>query len=230
LLEVRKLSASYGKLNVLEDVSLEVGEGEFVVVVGPNGAGKTTLLKAIMGLVPARGDVRLRGRDLLSEPAHRRVRLGVGYVPEGRHVFATLTVEENLRLVARDGDAAGGLGRIYELFPRLRERRRQPAGTLSGGEQQMLAMGRALVADPALLIADEVSLGLAPIVVGQMFEVMTEMYREGRTILLAEQNARLSLEAATRAYVLEAGRVALAGPASELREDPRVVEAYISSF
>ena len=199
-------------------------------MIGANGAGKTTLLKSLMGLIPATGTVDFRGRPLLREPADRRIRLGIGYVPEGRHVFPFLTVEENLRLTAtrrRDRDAAAGLDLVYRLFPKLQERRRQAAGSLSGGEQQMLALGRALASDPPVLIADEVSLGLAPIVVDHLFEVLAELHTGGKTILLAEQNAAMALETADSAYVLEAGRIQLEGPAEQLRNDPRVVAAYL---
>jgi branched-chain amino acid transport system ATP-binding protein len=234
LLTIAGLHAGYGRMEVLHDVSMTVGEGEFVTIIGANGAGKTTLLKAIMGLIPATGRVEYRGSALLGEPAHRRVALGIGYVPEGRRVFPFLTVEENLRLTAawRKGRGAdrAAIGQVYELFPKLRERRSQAAGSLSGGEQQMLALGRALVLDPQALVADEVSLGLAPVVVDQLFEVLGDMHDRGTTIVLAEQNARLALEAADVAYVLEAGRVLFHGPAGELRTDPRIVNAYLQSL
>jgi branched-chain amino acid transport system ATP-binding protein len=187
-----------------------------------------------MGLIPATGEVKFRDVSLLGEPAHRRVALGIGYVPEGRRVFPSLTVEENLRLTAvrKKGKGAdrSAIQQVYEMFPRLRERRAQTAGSLSGGEQQMLALGRALVLAPQVLIADEVSLGLAPVVVDRLFDVLGDMHRRGTTIVLAEQNARLALEAADEAYVLEAGRVLLHGPAGELRTDPRIVDAYLQSL
>ena len=234
LLAITDLRAAYGRVEVLRDVSLTVDEGQFVTIIGANGAGKTTLLKAIMGLIGATGRAELRGRSLLGEPAHRRVALGIGYVPEGRRVFPFLTVEENLRLTAvrQKGKGAdrAAIARVYEIFPRLRERRSQAAGSLSGGEQQMLALARALVLDPQVLIADEVSLGLAPVVVDQLFDVLGDMHRRGTTILLAEQNARLALEAADVAYVLEAGRVLFHGPAADLRADPRIVDAYLQSL
>jgi branched-chain amino acid transport system ATP-binding protein len=234
LLTITDLRAAYGRVEVLRDVLLTVDEGQFVTIIGANGAGKTTLLKAIMGLIAATGRAEFRGRSLLGEPAHRRVALGIGYVPEGRRVFPFLTVEENLRLTAvrQKGKGAdrAAIGRVYEIFPRLRERRSQAAGSLSGGEQQMLALARALVLDPQVLIADEVSLGLAPVVVDQLFDVLGDMHRRGTTILLAEQNARLALEAADVAYVLEAGRVLIHGPAAELRADPRIVDAYLQSL
>lgn len=232
LLEIADLTAGYGELEVLHGVSLHVLPGEFVAVVGANGAGKSTLLRSLMGLVPARGAIRFQGEDLLSQPPHRRAARRIAYVPEGRRVFPGLSVEENLLvgLYAAARPAAAALAEVYELFPRLRERRRQAARTLSGGEQQMLALGRALVLDPLLLVADEVSLGLAPVIVDRIFDVMVEMNRRGRAVLLAEQNVRISLEAASRAYVLDTGRVALEGAAAELRSDPRIVAAYLQEF
>lgn len=234
-LSVRGLVAGYGRARVLEGVSLDIEEGQFVTVVGANGAGKTTLLKAIMGLVPASGEIRLRGKSLLGEPVHRRVELGIGYVPEGRHVFPHLTVEENLRLTAgrgarRNGGERQAIERVYALFPRLEERRSQAARSLSGGEQQMLATGRALALGPSIVIADEISLGLAPIVVERIFEVFASMHDQGTTILLAEQNARIALEAADMAYVLDTGHIALEGPADQVRQDARVVDAYFQVF
>ncbi|MGZ8514776.1 MAG: ABC transporter ATP-binding protein [Candidatus Limnocylindrales bacterium] len=232
LLEVTELVAGYGELRVLHGISLRVEPGEFVAVVGANGAGKSTLLRALMGLIPARGSIRFRGEDLLAQPAHRRAAHGIAYVPEGRRVFPSLTVEENLRVALRatDRPVPEALAEVYELFPRLAERRKQVGRTLSGGEQQMLAMGRALVLDPVLLIADEVSLGLAPVIVDRIFDVMTEMNRRGRAVLLAEQNVRVSLEAATRAYVLDTGMVGFEGAAADLRSDPRIVRAYLQEF
>ena len=234
LLSVSGLGAGYGKIQVLRDVSLEVAEGEFTAIVGANGAGKTTLLTCLMGLLrPTAGSATFRGRSLFDLSAHRRVELGIGYIPEGRRVFAELSVEENLRVTAtrRPRGAAAGerevLERIYGHFPRLAERRNQAAGSLSGGEQQMLAFGRALALEPSVLIADEISLGLAPIVVDRLFELLGELHRAGTTIILAEQNARLALETAQTAYVLEAGRVILRGPARELGADPKVVDAYL---
>jgi len=232
LLEIDGLTAGYAEIEVLHGISLNVQPGEFVAIVGANGAGKSTLLRALMGLIPARGAMRFQGADLLAQPAYRRAALRIAYVPEGRRVFPGLNVEENLLVAARAGTrpATDALDDVYELFPRLRDRRRQAARTLSGGEQQMLAMGRALVLDPVLLVADEVSLGLAPVVVDRIFDVLLDMNRRGRAVLLAEQNVRVSLEAATRAYVLDTGRVGLHGPASELRADPRIVQAYLQEF
>jgi branched-chain amino acid transport system ATP-binding protein len=232
LLEVNDLTAGYGALEVLHGISVHVQPGEFVAIIGANGAGKSTLLRALMGLVPAHGTALFQGRDLLAQAAHRRAAERIAYVPEGRRVFPGLTVEENLLvgLRATTRQPAEALAEVYELFPRLAERRRQHARTLSGGEQQMLALGRALVLDPILLVADELSLGLAPVVVDRIFDVMTAMNRQGRAVLLAEQNVALSLEAATRAYVLDTGRVALEGAARELAADPRVIEAYLQEF
>lgn len=234
LLSIQDVSAGYGRVQVLHGVSLDVHEGEFVTIVGANGAGKTTLLRVLMGLLPASGAVMFAGRPLLRQPAHKRVALGIGYIPEGRHVFPALTVEENLRLTASIGhDSAkekNAIERVYRLFPRLAERRWQEARSLSGGEQQMLALGRALALDPAVLIADEISLGLAPIIVDHLFEIFAQMHREGTTILLAEQNARLALEVADVAYVLETGRITLHGPAVQLKKDKRVVEAYLQTL
>lgn len=231
---VRDLHAGYGHAQVLHGVSLDVAAGEFVTVVGANGAGKTTLLKAIMGLVKADGELLIDGRPLIHEPPYRRASFGVAYVPEGRHVFPSLTVEENLRLTAAKGRKRDGgqspLDRVYRLFPRLKERARQRAHSLSGGEQQMLAIGRAMALVPSVLIVDEVSQGLAPVVVERIFEVFAGMREEGITILLAEQNAKMALEAADKAYVLDNGAITLSGPAAELRRDQRVVHAYIQNL
>ncbi|HUX43013.1 MAG TPA: ABC transporter ATP-binding protein [Rectinemataceae bacterium] len=233
LLKIDKLEAGYGKIRVLHGVSLEVSEGGFVTIVGANGAGKSTLLKCLMGLVRAKGEMSLHGRSILGLPAHRRVGLGIGYIPEGRHVFPELSVEENILVTATRNRSARReelLERSYSLFPRLGERRSQAAGSLSGGEQQMLAFARALALDPSLIIADEISLGLAPIVVDKLFEVLADMRARGKTILLAEQNAKRALEAADRAYVLEAGRVMLEGEATALARDPKIVEAYLQNL
>lgn len=231
-LSIRDLSAEYGHLRVLEGVSLDVPNGDFVALIGANGAGKSTLLKAVMGLVCARGEISFRHRNLLAERVHARVRLGIGYVPEGRLVFPGLTVEQNLRVVCRGGrqQERDAIARVYDLLPRLEERRRQIASSLSGGEQQMLALGRALVLDPQLLIADEISLGLAPIIVQSLLAKLKELNAAGMTILLAEQNAAAALNAATTGYVMETGHITLSGPAEALRHNPAVVEAYIQTF
>jgi branched-chain amino acid transport system ATP-binding protein len=236
LLEVAGLKVAYGVIEALHGVDLVVRRGEIVTVIGANGAGKTTLLKAISGLVPAAaGTIRYRRDgetiDLGALPVHEIVARGVGQVPEGRRIFQNLTVRENLDLGAylrRDRAAiAQELEEMFTLFPRLRERVGQNAGTLSGGEQQMLAMARALMSRPALLLLDEPSLGLAPKLVRAIFDVIRRVRERGTTLLLVEQNARMALEAADRAYVLEVGNVALSGPAAELAGDERVQRVYL---
>jgi len=231
-LRVKDLRVSYGGIAAVKGISLEVGHGEIVTLIGANGAGKTSTLKAIVGLVPIQsGDVTLFGESLRSVPTHRIVGRGVALVPEGRAIFGNLTVSENLALGAflkrEPVEREARLARVLKLFPRLSERMAQEAGTLSGGEQQMLAIGRALMGDPKLLLLDEPSLGLAPKLVEQIFEAIVEVARGGLTILLVEQNTRLALETASRAYVLVTGELALAGPSSDLREDPRIKGAYL---
>jgi branched-chain amino acid transport system ATP-binding protein len=233
LLRISGLSVSYAGLRALEDVSLEVNEGEFVTIVGPNGAGKTTLLKAISGSVrAAAGRLDFRGREVTRLPSHQRAGLGIAHVPEGRRVFPSLTVLENLELgsyrTAARGQRAAGLEAVLALFPVLGERRRQMAGSLSGGEQQMLALGRGLMAAPDLLLLDEPSQGLAPRIVEQIFETIDRIRRARRlTILLVEQRVVEALELCDRGYVLETGRVALAGSHDALLGDPRVQRAYL---
>ena len=232
LLEVRGLQVSYGGIRAVKGIDLEVGEGELVCLIGANGAGKSTTLRAICGLVaPRAGSIRYAGTDVLALPPHELPRRGLVMVPEGRGIFAQLTVAENLSMGSffrRDESAVqADLERQYETFPRLKERRAQIAGTLSGGEQQMLAIARALMARPKLLLLDEPSMGLAPRLVGKIFEIVREIAAKGVTILLVEQNARLALEAARRGYVMESGAVALSGDAATLRADPRVREAYL---
>lgn len=230
MLDVVDLHASHGRIPALHGISLTLARGETACLIGANGAGKTTTLRTIAGVHPAdSGDIFLDGNNINRLPAHRRVREGVSLVPEGRGVFAQLTVDENLRLGAytRDSGIDEDRERVLELLPRIRERLGQQAGTLSGGEQQMLAIGRALLARPRLLLLDEPSMGLAPIVVEKVFEVIADIARSGVTILLVEQNAHLALEIADRAWVMESGRIALAGNAAALREDPRVREAYL---
>jgi len=232
LLEVRGLKVRYGVIEALHGVDLVVARGEIVTVIGANGAGKTTLLKAISGLVtPAEGRITYDGRSLGGLGAHQIVAHGVSHVPEGRRIFQNLTVRENLSLGAylrRDHEAIERqLGEVFSLFPRLEERLAQNAGTLSGGEQQMLAMARALMAAPTLLLLDEPSLGLAPKLVRSIFEIIRVIRSRGTTLLLVEQNARMALEAADRAYVLETGSVALAGSAKELACDERVQRVYL---
>ena len=233
LLEVRGLKVRYGVIEALHGIDVSVCRGEIVTVIGANGAGKTTLLKAISGLVPAaQGALAYDGaKDLCRLKAHQIVALGISHVPEGRRIFQNLTVRENLDLGAylrRDPHAVErGFEEVFTLFPRLKERLGQNAGTLSGGEQQMLAIGRALMAHPKLLLLDEPSLGLAPKLVRAILEVVRAIRARGTTVLLVEQNARMALETADRAYVLETGTVALAGPAAEMAEDERVQRVYL---
>jgi branched-chain amino acid transport system ATP-binding protein len=232
VLLVEGLRAGYGAVEALQGVTLEVGEGEVVALVGANGAGKSTTLLAISGIVRARaGRVVWEGREIQNRPPHEIVRLGIAHAPEGRRIFPRLTVRENLEMGAYGRrDRAGvraDLERVYGLFPVLGERRAQPGGTLSGGEQQMLAVGRALMARPRLLLLDEPSLGLAPQVARRIFEVLGELHRSGTSILLVEQNVRAALGLAARGYVLEGGRVVLGGAARELLADPRVRAAYL---
>jgi branched-chain amino acid transport system ATP-binding protein len=226
LLEVRGLEVRYGGIRAVSSVDLQVDEGELVCLIGANGAGKTSTLKAICGLVPSRGVVRYAGEDIAGAPVHTLPRKGLVMVPEGRGVFAQLTVEENLAMGAY-AHGGGDPGPQYERFPRLRERRRQVAGTLSGGEQQMLALARALMARPKLLLLDEPSMGLAPMMVTRIFDIVQDIARQGVTILLVEQNARLALEISRRGYVMESGAVVLADDAGRLLANDRVREAYL---
>ena len=232
LLDVRGLQVSYGGIQAVKGIDLEIRAGELVTVIGANGAGKTTSLKALMKMLPwSGGDVLYKGESLKSRPPHALVYAGMALVPEGRGVFARLTVHENLEMGAYSRRDPAGIrsdfDRVYALFPRLAERRDQLAGTLSGGEQQMLAMSRALMCNPQLLLLDEPSMGLAPLIVQRIFEVIRSINREGTTILLVEQNAKLALEAATRAYVMESGTVVLSGDAQSLLHDPKVCAAYL---
>jgi len=234
VLEVKDLRVAHGRVEALHGVSLSVRRGEIATVIGPNGAGKTTLLSALMGLLPAEGEILYLGR-----PQGRRrevealVRAGMTLVPERRELFAGMSVEDNLLLGAYDRRRAGHrdeaetMAGVFDRFPRLLERRRQLAGTLSGGERQMLAMGRALMARPRLLLLDEPSLGLAPLVIGEVFRIVRELKRTGVAILLVEQNARAALEVADFGYVLELGEVTLSGPSGALAADPRIIEAYL---
>jgi branched-chain amino acid transport system ATP-binding protein len=230
LLRVEGLEVRYGAIRALRDVRLEVHAAEIVTLIGSNGAGKSTLLRALSGLVrPAAGAIHFQGADVTGHRPEVLVALGISHVPEGRRIFANLTVRENLQLGAylRPETEPEGLERVFGLFPRLRERLAQRAGTLSGGEQQMLAIGRALMAEPKLLLLDEPSLGLAPILVQQIFEIVREIHEQGTTVVLVEQNARQALRVASRAYVLETGAIALEGPAGALAQDPRVRAAYL---
>lgn len=232
LLSVSGLRASYGPVQVLFDVDFEVAKGSVTTLIGANGAGKTTIMKSLAGLVaPTDGEIRFEGRDITRVPSHDRVNSGLCLIPEGRLVFPGMSVEQNLRLGAIAPAARAGhnqmLAEVFDRFPRLRERRSQLAGLMSGGEQQMLALGRGLMARPHLILMDEPTLGLAPVMVKQVFETIVELRDAGFTILLAEQNAKVALELADRAYLLENGRVALSGPGAELLASPDVRRAYL---
>ncbi|MBE0623586.1 MAG: ABC transporter ATP-binding protein [Burkholderiales bacterium] len=233
LLEVRGLCVAYGKVEAVHQAALRVEEGRIVTVIGPNGAGKTTLLAALMGMLPARGSVSYAGKDIARIEPEQRVSRGLCLVPERRELFAAMTVEDNLVLGAfhryRKSDPTIGADfkQVYQLFPRLQERRRQLAGTLSGGERQMLALGRALMSRPRLLMLDEPSLGLAPLIVRDIFRVIGGLRESGVSILLVEQNARAALQVADYGYVLETGEIAVEGPSADLVSDPRVIESYL---
>jgi branched-chain amino acid transport system ATP-binding protein len=231
LLELRGLEVNYGGIRAVKGIDLEVHEGELVCLIGANGAGKSTTLRAVCGVLAAHaGSVRYAGADIAGTPVHELPRRGLVMVPEGRGIFPQLTVQENLVMGAftrSDGEIARDLERRYETFPRLKERHTQTAGTLSGGEQQMLAIGRALMARPKLLLLDEPSMGLAPRLVAKIFEIVREIAKEGVTILLVEQNARLALEVASRGYVMESGNITLAGNSANLLADSKVREAYL---
>jgi len=235
LLEVENLAVAYGQVEAVKGISFTVDKGEICVLLGANGAGKTTTLRALSGLLPARrGVIRYNGADITRTPAHRIVAMGIAHSPEGRRVFPTLTVEENLTLGGfinrkRPDAVARVKEQVFQLFPRLRERRQQLAGTLSGGEQQMLAIGRALMAEPKLLLLDEPSLGLAPLLVREIFRTIQEINKAGVSILLVEQNARLALKVAHRAYVLETGRIVLSGTSNELQQNEDVRRAYLGA-
>ncbi len=229
MLEVTALHSRYGRIPALGGVSLHVGAGELVALVGANGAGKTTLLRAISGVQPASGTVRFDGEDIATRHARQRVQLGIVQVPEGRQVFAPMTVEDNLLLGAFARGAREHLAGVLDLFPALVAKRRELAGNLSGGQQQMLAIGRALMARPRLLLLDEPSMGLAPRLVAEIFSRIAALNAVGTTILLVDQNARAALSIATRGYVMETGRIALEGPARELLHDPQVQRAYLGA-
>jgi branched-chain amino acid transport system ATP-binding protein len=239
MLTIKDLHAGYGSSEVLHGATLTVPQGRLVAVIGPNGAGKTTTMRAISGLIrPRSGQVLFGGEDIAGMEAARVARLGLAHVPEGRHVFGPLAVEENLllgaygRLPKLFGYMAGaraGLERVYAMFPRLKERRRQLAGTLSGGEQQMLAVGRALMAEPQLILLDEPSMGLAPVIVEELFATLNQLKQQGITMLLVEQMAHKALQVADHVYVMERGRVVIDGPPDQLRQDARVVAAYLGS-
>ena len=231
LLEVENINVYYGAIHAIKGISFHVDEGEIVTLIGANGAGKTTTLNTVSGLLRSKtGDVKLLDKSIAHTPAHAIVKEGLALVPEGRRVFTQMTVEENLEMGAftRNKEEVGSsLQRVYELFPRLEERRRQVAGTLSGGEQQMLAMGRALMSRPRLMMLDEPSMGLAPILVEQVFDIIRSLHAAGTTILLVEQNAQMALSIADRAYVLENGQITLSGTGKELSQSEQVQKAYL---
>jgi len=232
LLELRRLEVAYGGIHAVKGIDLTVKQGELVCLIGANGAGKTTTLKGITGLQPIKsGTIHYNGEDITGKPAFQLVRRGLSMVPEGRGVFGALTIEENLAMGAYTRSDAGAVKddveRVFALFPRLKERRKQTAGTLSGGEQQMLAMGRAMMSRPKLLLLDEPSMGLAPLMVQKVFETVLAIAQEGVTILLIEQNAKLALEVSGRGYVMESGEITLQGEARALLSDPKVREAYL---
>jgi branched-chain amino acid transport system ATP-binding protein len=233
ILEVEEIHTFYGSIEALKGISLTVGEGEVVTLIGSNGAGKSTTLRSITGLTPARsGTIRFAGAEITRSSAQEIVGRGIALSPEGRHCFPRMTVRENLDLGAhlrRDPDVAGDLEQVFALFPRLHERERQKAGTMSGGEQQMLAIGRALMARPQLLLLDEPSMGIAPLLVARIYETIATINRTGTAILLVEQNANYALDVADRGYVLETGRVVLQASCAELRDDPEVQRAYLGT-
>ena len=235
LLEVENIHSYYGHIQALRGVSLTVEEGEVVTLIGSNGAGKTTTLRSIHGILPPReGRIVFRGEEIQGKPAHDMIKLGIAQSPEGRKIFHRMTVLENLEMGAYhrndQAEIQQDMGRVFDLFPRLKERIKQEAGTMSGGEQQMLAIGRSLMSRPRLLLLDEPSMGLAPVLVERIFQVIEEINKQGTTILLVEQNANVALEVATRGYVLETGAIVNAASAEKLREDPKVREAYLGEI
>ena len=232
MLEVRNLQVYYGVIQAIKEVSFDVEEGEVIALIGANGAGKTTILHTVTGLISAKaGEVLYEGKDLQKIPAHKIVSLGIAHVPEGRRVFSQLTVYENLLMGAytrkNQVEIADSLEMVYNRFPRLKERKNQLAGTLSGGEQQMLAMGRALMSQPKIILMDEPSMGLSPILVEEIFDIIKEISQSGTTVLLVEQNAKKALSIANRAYVLETGRIVLSGDAKQLMDEESVKKAYL---
>ena len=230
MLSVKDLNVCYGAIHAIHDVSLEVHDGEIVSLIGANGAGKTTILHTITGLKKAQsGSVTYNDNDLLKTEPSKIITLGMAHVPEGRHIFPGMTVEENLEMGAyiRKDDLSSSMKEVYERFPRLKERRRQLAGTLSGGEQQMLAVGRALMSKPSILLMDEPSMGLSPLLVKEIFSIIKEVHKQGITVLLVEQNAKMALSISDRAYVLETGHISMSGAADELLNDEQVKKAYL---
>jgi branched-chain amino acid transport system ATP-binding protein len=233
LLELRDIRTFYGNIEALKGISLEVEDGEIVTLIGSNGAGKSTTLRSISGLTPPReGSIRFEDQEIGETPPQEIVRRGISQSPEGRHIFPRMSVRENLDLGAylrRDKDVSSDLDRVYDLFPRLKERETQKAGTMSGGEQQMLAIGRALMARPRLLLLDEPSMGISPILTERIYETIAEINKQGTTILLVEQNANFALSVSHRGYVLETGKVVLTNESAKLREDPEVQKAYLGT-
>ena len=234
MLEVKDLNVHYGAIHAIKGISLTVGDGELVALIGANGAGKTTTLHTISGLIKASsGSITMDGTDLQKVPADQLINMGMAHVPEGRHIFAQMTVEENLLMgayILKDkAKIRDNMEMVYGHFPRLEERARQLGGTLSGGEQQMLATGRALMTNPKILLMDEPSMGLSPILVNEIFSIIEELHKDGITILLVEQNAKMALGIADRAYVLETGTISMEGTAKELSEDDRVRKAYLGA-
>ena len=231
MLKVNDINVYYGAIHAIKGVSFEVNDGEVVTLIGANGAGKSTILNTVCGLLHTRtGSIEFLDRNLAAVPPHKIVDLGMAHIPEGRRIFQQMTVEENLEMGAYtrpNSEVDPHLQRVYELFPRMKERRRQVAGTLSGGEQQMLAMGRALMSDPKLMMLDEPSMGLAPILVEQIFDIIKELHKGGTTILLVEQNAQMALSVADRGYVLETGKIVTSGSGKELLSDESVKKAYL---
>ena len=233
MLKIDDINVYYGAIHAIKGVSFEVHEGEIVTLIGANGAGKSTILQTISGLLHSKtGSITFEGESIMTVPAHKIVAKGLAHVPEGRRVFANLTVEENLEMGAftqPKSSIPAAIEDVYQRFPRLRERKKQSVGTLSGGEQQMLAMGRALMSKPKLLMLDEPSMGLAPLLVEQVFDIIKELHKAGTTILLVEQNAKMALSIADRAYVLETGRISMSGNAQDLLKDEGVKKAYLGN-
>ncbi len=234
MLDIKNLSVSYGAIDAVKNISMHVDDGEIVSLIGANGAGKTTTLHTITGLVPAKsGSVIFNGHDLLKERNHNIVTYGMAHIPEGRHVFTRMSVQENLEMgafsIKNDSTMAADLDMVFDLFPRLKERRRQLAGTLSGGEQQMVAMGRALMSHPNTILMDEPSMGLSPKLVKEIFAIIRKLHAEGITVLLVEQNAKMALSIADRAYVLETGSITMEGGAKDLLHDEKVRKAYLGA-
>ena len=234
MLDIKNLSVSYGAIDAVKNISMHVDDGEIVSLIGANGAGKTTTLHTITGLVPAKsGSVMFNGHDLLKERNHNIVTYGMAHIPEGRHVFTRMSVQENLEMgafsIKNDSTMAADLDMVFDLFPRLKERRRQLAGTLSGGEQQMVAMGRALMSHPNTILMDEPSMGLSPKQVKEIFAIIRKLHAEGITVLLVEQNAKMALSIADRAYVLETGSITMEGDAKDLLHDEKVRKAYLGA-